>query len=142
MAKIQLVDIQAFKTYAKKPVKVDIGEEIEAFIRRVSMNEFFEIQEIFKSAEPAKAVDEGAGVEEDVKLRENLTKQFNAIAEVMTRVVTKEDGTLAYGKEVIPELAEHMNPKFVGDFIKAFMVAQGISEETPAKAESSFPAKS
>lgn len=135
MAKIQLVNVEAFKTYAKKPVKVDIGEDIEAYIRRVSMNEFFQIQDIFKSAEPAK----GENTEDVSQLRDSMTKQFTAIAEVMTRVVTNEAGENVYSNEAIPQLVENMNPKFVGDFIKAFMTAQGVTEETPAKAEATFP---
>lgn len=141
--KIQLVSVEAFASYAKKPVQQDIGEDIQAFIRRVSMDEFFDIQGLIKKADEARGEMSGNGKDDDdAKLREGLKKSFTAVAEVMVRVVTNEKGEAVYTAESIPQLVNLMNPKFVGDFIKAFMKAQGISEEEPAIAEKSFPAKS
>lgn len=138
MSKFVLVDVEAVKAATKKPVKANIGEDCEAWFRKVSMEEFFEIQGKLSVFEEAAKHDEN-----DLSATREFAKKYRDIlVELAISLLTNEKGDPAFKPEDKESLAMLVTSKFSKEFIQAFMQSQGIDKEDLAKAEDSFRQKS
>jgi hypothetical protein len=131
MAKKMLItNVKTLKEFKTKPRLVAIGKDAEGYFRKLSMEEFKGIQ---------KTIDKLQGDGADKETEESMNKSMDALFELMTDLMVDETGARIFEKDDKAAVLATVTPEFMGDFMKAFMEAQGLSKEAVAATEATFP---
>jgi len=143
MSKIKLTGRTAIGSLSKLPIPVAIGTECEGFLKRLTLDEFFEIQNKMMSVEEkSKSLETETDKKDADKTREIAEYSKKIIVDIMIEIMRTEAGEPAFTEEDRSELETIVNPRFTNDFIMAFMSSQGVSDKKEvASAEAEFPTK-
>jgi hypothetical protein len=142
MSKIALVSVEAFRKVKNVPIKQSIGEECEAYFRKLSLDEFFEVQkkleemqELTKPLSEEESSDQSARTK---KMEDVTNASKNMVADLMIDLIVTEKGDLAFKATDKEALMPLVTQKFCSNFVDAFMSSQGVNKEDGANAERDF----
>lgn len=140
--KFTLTSLDSIKMLAKKPIKATIGTDSEAFFRKLTMDEFFAVQDRLASVDTKTTeLEAKKEVSDSDRAKEVANFSQDVIADLMIDTMTDEEGNPAFKKEDRNSLRLIVSPGFVKDFIEALLGSQGVDKKGVASAEASFQEK-
>jgi len=136
MSKIKLTSVSSINEFAKKPKPVMIGADCEGFFKKLTLDEFFAIQDSLQQVDTMQK--ELAKDDKAENTRKLAEFSRDTIIDVMVKVMVTEAGEPAFTEADKVSLCPVVNLEFTKDFIEAFMKSQGVGKEEVASAEASF----
>jgi hypothetical protein len=142
MNKTTLTSMSSFKSFRKKPILVSIGKEAEGYFKRLSLEEFFDMQDklmaVEKDTPELTEEDTKDEVKVNLRTREVVTKTKKLVISLMREMMTDDKGDPAFKEADEAELDKLVTPSFSRDFVTAMMLSQGVGQEEITLADESF----